>query len=77
MAAITPVTANHCIGQYADGTDNIQLKCYKGLDDSDNPLYTCATWRYFRVQCPKLNQQGSNLSGAYVAAVTVCNQRLF
>ena len=77
MAAVTPVSANKCVGNYADGTPNIQLYCNKGLDDQGDPIYTCATWRKFRVQCPKVNQLCSTQSEAWVAAVTVCNQRLF
>lgn len=77
MAAVTPVTANKCVGNYADGTPNLNHYCYKGLDQSGNPLYTCATWRKFRVQCPKVNMLCSTRSEAWVAAVTVCNQGLF
>lgn len=77
MAAVTPVSANKCKGTYEDGTPNIQLYCYKGDDDLGDPIYTCATWRKFRVQCPKVNQLCSTQSEAWVAAVTVCNQRLF
>ena len=72
MAAVTPVVANGCVGSYADGTANIKHKCLK----SDGTT-TCATWRYFLVNCPKVNQQCSALSGAYVPAITVCNQSLF
>lgn len=75
--AVVPLTANKCVGQYNDGTPNIQLYCYKGNDDMGDPIYTCATWRKFRVQCPKVNQLCSTMSEAWVAAVTVCNQRLF
>lgn len=77
MAAVLPLTANKCKGQYANGDPNVQLYCYKGDDDQGDPIYTCATWRKFRVNCPKLNQQCSTLSEGWVAAVTVCNQRLF
>lgn len=77
MAAVTPVTGNKCVGAYSDDTPNVQLYCLKGLDENDDPIYTCATWRKFRVQCPKVNRQCSNLSEAYVAAIVVCNQKLF
>lgn len=77
MAAVTPVSANHCRGTREDNTPNVQLYCLKGEDENGDPIYTCATWRKFRVSCPKLNRQCSTLSEAYVAAVTVCNQRLF
>lgn len=72
MAAVTPVSANGCVGSYEDGTPNIQQKCLK----SDDTI-TCTTWKYFLVQCPKINQQCSSQSGAWVAAITVCNQALF
>lgn len=77
MAAVTPVSANKCVGTFSDGSENIQLYCLKGNDAMGDPIYTCATWRKFRVQCPKLNQLCSNQSEAWVAAVTVCNQKLF
>lgn len=77
MAAVTPVSANHCIGSNADGTPNTQLYCLKGFDDEGAPIYTCAKMRLFKVNCPKLNQLCSSLSSAYVAASVVCRQRLF
>ena len=42
-----------------------------------NIVSTNTTMRYFLVNCPKLNQLCSASSGAWVAASTVCNQRLF
>ncbi len=48
------------------------LKCKKA-DGS----YANVTWRLFYPSCPKLNQQCNPLGGAYVAAITVCKQRLF
>jgi hypothetical protein len=81
MAAVVPVPANKCVGNYANYDENlggsveqpnIQLYCLK-----PNGVYTCATWRKFRVSCPKVNFQCSTLSEAWVAAVTVCNQQLF
>lgn len=77
MAAVLPVTANKCVGNYENDEPNIQLYCNKGLDDQGDPIYTCATWRKFRVQCPKLNSVCSTQSEAWVPAITVCNQRLF
>lgn len=86
MAAVTPVSANKCVGNYANADDNlggsvlepnIQLYCLRGNDAQGDPLYTCATWRKFRVSCPKINQQCSTLSEAWVAAITVCNQHLY
>lgn len=76
MAAVTPATSNKCRGTNDDDTPNIQLYCYKGEDDNDDPIYTCATWKRFRAQCPNSNLQCSTMSEAYVAAITVCRQRL-
>lgn len=77
MAVVTPVSSNKCKGTYADDTPNIQLYCYKGNDENDDPIYTCATWRKFKVSCPKVNGLCSSRSSAWVSAITVCNQRLF
>lgn len=77
MAAVTPVTGNNCRGRFIDGTDNIHLKCKRGVDDLDNPVYTCSTYRLFKVNCPKVNVLCNTTSEAFVAAITVCNQRLF
>ena len=35
------------------------------------------TSQFFFVRCPRANQLCSSTSGAFVAAITVCNQRLF
>jgi hypothetical protein len=77
MAAVTPVSANRCVGSFKDGTPNIRLYCQKELDDQGDPVITCATWRKFRVQCPKLNQLCSTQSEAFLPAITVCIQKLF
>lgn len=37
----------------------------------------CGGWRYFLANCPKGNMMCSGMSGAWVAATTVCRQRLF
>lgn len=76
MAAVTPTSANHCRGNFADGTPNIKLKCVGSFDNDGLPVYNCSTWRFFRVNCAKINQQCSNLSGAWVPAITVCGQKL-
>lgn len=52
------------------------------VDGVANPTYGTkisseVTWRKFKANCPRLNQQCSQLSEAYVPAVTVCRQRLF
>ena len=77
MAAVPPISTNHCKGTYADGTPNVNLYCYKGVDDQGDPIYTCATWRKFKVNCSKTNRLCSSLSSAYVAASTVCAQSLW
>jgi hypothetical protein len=77
MAAVTPVSGNKCRGTYEDGSLRVQLYCYKGNDSEGDPIYTCATWRKFKVSCPKVNALCSSRSEAWVAAITVCNQRLF
>lgn len=77
MAAIPPVSINKCRGTYADGSVNNKFYCKKGYDDNMDVVYTCATWRKFRVNCPKVNFLCSNQSEAWVAASTVCRLRLF
>lgn len=42
-----------------------------------NTVTTSVTWKLFRVSCPKVNVLCSAQSEAYVAASTVCQQRLF
>lgn len=37
----------------------------------------CGGWKYFLADCPKTNQLCSAMSGAWVAASTICSQRLF
>lgn len=77
MAAVTPLPGNGCKGTHEDDTADIRLKCKKTEDDDGNPVYNCSTMRYFRVNCSKLNTQCNTLSGAWVAAITVCQQKLF
>lgn len=48
------------------------MKCKK-----DDGTFKYVTWRFFYPKCPKINQLCNPQAGAYVAAVTVCNQRLF
>lgn len=40
-------------------------------------LSKCGGWKFFLANCPKTNMMCSSLSGAWVAAVTVCNQQLY
>jgi hypothetical protein len=40
--------------------------------------YTCVKWRFFYPNCnPRSNVLCLSTAGAWVAAVTVCQQRLF
>jgi len=77
MAKVTPVSANRCVGEFENGDPNVQLRCLKGFDINDEPIFTCVTMRLFQVACPKLNQICSTQSQAFVSAITICNQRLF
>lgn len=77
MAAIPALPSNRCRGTFADGTAKVQHLCLKGFDDQGEKIMTCTTWRLFSVKCPKVNFLCNDRSTAYVAAVTVCNQRLF
>lgn len=75
--AVPAITGNKCVGSYTDGSPYRKHYCLKGLDANGDKIFTCATWRKFRVNCPKINFQCSALSEAWVAAVTVCRQRLY
>lgn len=77
MAEVTPTPARGCRGTYEDGTANIQLKCMKGLDGDGDKTFNCSTMRYFKVNCSKINVLCSSVSGAFVPAITICNQRLW
>ena len=37
----------------------------------------CGGWKYFLADCPKGNMMCSGMSGAWVAATTVCQMRLY
>ncbi len=37
----------------------------------------CGGWKYFLADCRKPNMMCSGLSGGWVAAATVCSQRLY
>ncbi len=37
----------------------------------------CGGWKYFMADCRKPNMMCSGMSGAWVAAATVCSQRLY
>lgn len=77
LATLPPLPGNRCVGTRDDGTQYRHFKCVKSVDTEGNKVYTCTTKRLFRVSCPKLNRLCNARSEAYVAAVTVCNQRLF
>jgi len=51
-----------------------------GLHRNNSASYTTASWRYYYPRCSKVLQSlgiCSSSAGAWVAAITVCNQRLF
>jgi len=48
------------------------MRCLK-----PNGVYTTTAWRYFYANCPATNRLCSGSSGAYVAAITICTQRLW
>jgi hypothetical protein len=74
---VYPISGNNCIGQKGDGSVWRKKKCLKGVDKYGYNYYTCCEWRYFLVSCSKINVQCNPLSGAYVAANTVCRQHLW
>jgi hypothetical protein len=52
------------------------FKCHVGVTNS----CTCAKWKFYTAQCSRIQQSlgiCSGTSGAYVPAITICNQRLF
>ena len=52
------------------------FKCYVGATES----CACARWKFYTAQCTRIQQSlgiCSGTSGAYVPAITVCNQKLF
>ncbi len=56
---------------------NTGLKCLKPANTAGDVFATCAKWKYFAPSCRQGNTLCNPLSGAYVAAITVCTQRLF
>jgi hypothetical protein len=42
-----------------------------------NGVFKHLKWRYFYVRCPKLSLTCNAKSGAFVSAITVCNQQLW
>ena len=42
-----------------------------------NKRKLCGGWKYFMASCPKNNMMCSGMSGAWVAASTICGQRLY
>jgi len=67
--------------------DGLGLKCTytdtrEFVGGSSNPTFGLkisndVTWRLFYPKCPAINAVCNPLGGAYVSAITVCNQRLF
>lgn len=53
------------------------LKCYYYDPKTQVYRYRDVTWRLFYPQCPKINFFCNPLAGAYVPAITVCNQHLW
>ena len=49
------------------------MRCKNTVDGT----YRTVTWRVFYPQCPRLNMTCNPLAGAYVAAITVCQLRLW
>ena len=52
------------------------FRCYVASEES----YTSVTWKFFYPQCSRANIASGTCNGragAYVAAVTVCGQKLF
>jgi hypothetical protein len=77
MAVVYPITSNNCLGNHSDGTAWRKLKCVQSVVD-ETTTYTCSTWRYFLANCSvRTNMQCNPLSGAWVAACTVCRQQLW
>lgn len=75
---VTPVSGNHCIGQFATGEADYRFRCVSSHDDDGNPVYSCTTKQMFNAQCLNgINRRCSSTSRAFVAAITVCIQRLF
>lgn len=69
---------NGCVGQNSDGSVWREQKCVTGYDVTGNKIYSCTTMLYFYAQCEAGTiLQCNPLSGGYVAANTVCNQKLF
>jgi hypothetical protein len=75
--AVTPVSGNNCKGTNKDGSPNTQMKCVKFYDVDGNPVFTCAAKKFFYVNCPPGNRLCSSISGGWVAAATVCAQKLY
>jgi hypothetical protein len=50
------------------------LPCFKCRNKS---ILDCVKWKYAYANCPKGNMMCSGISGGYVPAITVCNQKLY
>jgi hypothetical protein len=49
-----------------------QLKCKK-----PDGFFTCVQWFFFYPNCRNVNLNCNSTAGAWVPAVTICNQQLF
>lgn len=72
MAVVAPTISNGCLGSDIDGEALRYFKC-----KADDGSRTCQTQKFFYVTCANPIITCNQLSGAFVAAVTVCGQRLY
>lgn len=64
------------VGRYnEDDCDTLHRTTFrcKGLDG----VYRFVTKRIFFLQCPRISLNCSSVGGAFVSAVTICNQQLY
>jgi uncharacterized delta-60 repeat protein len=64
------ITLSYSASGFVQATSTC-LPCRK----SDGSI-SCSKWKYFMADCPKNNRMCSGMSGAYLPAITICNQRL-
>jgi len=56
--------------------EDFSMRC-KYTNSQGQVAYRTVTWRLFYPRCPKVNFFCNPVAGAYVAAITVCAQRLW
>jgi hypothetical protein len=74
------VLAKKFLDTITENSTNCNQTCSTGLKCLTNSTCSCRKWRYFYSGCNRRQQVlgiCSGMSGAYVPAITVCNQRLF